>query len=97
MHIQVIGDDESSNAQARTYAEYRVFAALARHARRVSGVSVVLRRVTRDGTCDSAVCSVTVALEPSGSLRARSRGRHPYAAIDRAVHRIGELVRRRAA
>ena len=97
MHIEVIGEDESSNAQARTYAEYRVFAALARHARRVSGVSVVLRRGKRDGTCDTVVCVVTVALEPSGSIRARSRGRHPYAATNRAVERIGELVRRRAA
>jgi hypothetical protein len=31
MRIDVIGDAESIGAQARTYAEYKVFAALARH------------------------------------------------------------------
>jgi ribosome-associated translation inhibitor RaiA len=97
MHIEVIGDPESSNAQARTYAEYRVFAALARHAQRVRGARVVLRRDERDGTCDTVVCAVTVALEPCGSIRARSRGQHAYAAINRAVERIGDLMRRRVA
>ena len=62
MRIEVIGEDESSNAQARTYAEYRVFAALARHTPRVRGARVVLRRDERDGTCDTVVCAVTVAL-----------------------------------
>ena len=37
MRIEVIGEDESSTAQARAYAEYRVFAALARHTPRVRG------------------------------------------------------------
>jgi ribosome-associated translation inhibitor RaiA len=97
MHIEVMGEDESSNAQARTYAEYRVFAALARYAQRVRGARVVLRRDERDGTHDTVVCAVTVALEPSGSVRARSRGQHVYAAIDRAVERIGDLMRGRAA
>jgi len=97
MHIEVIGEDESSNAQARIYAEYRVFAALARHAQRVRGARVILRRDERDGTCDTVVCAVTVALEPSGSIRARSRGQHVYAAINHAVERIGDLMRRRAA
>ena len=68
MRIEVIGDDESSNAQVRTYAEYRVFAALARHTQRVRGVRVVLRRDDRNATTGhTAVCAVTVALEPSGS------------------------------
>ena len=72
MRIEVIGDDESSNVQARAYAEYRVFAALARHASCVRGARVVLRRDERDGTCDTVVCAVTVALEPSGSVRTRA-------------------------
>jgi ribosome-associated translation inhibitor RaiA len=97
MRIEVIGEDESSNAQVRTYAEYRVFATLVRHASRVRGARVVLRRGERNGTCETVVCAVTVALDPSGSLRTRSRGQHAYAAINRAVERIGDLMRRRAA
>jgi ribosome-associated translation inhibitor RaiA len=97
MRIDVIGEDDSSNAQARTYAEYRVFAALARHTQHVRGARVVLRRDARDGACDNVVCAVTVALEPSGSVRTRACGGHAYAAINRAVERIGDLMRRRAA
>ena len=97
MRIEVIGEDESSNAQARTYAEYRVFAALAQHTQYVRGAKVVLRRETRDGMCDNVVCAVTVALEPSGCVRTRVCGRHAYAAINRAVERLGDLMRRRAA
>ena len=97
MGIEVIVEDESSNAQARTYAEYRVFAALARHPQHVRGASVVLRRDEREGTCDNVVCAVTIALEPSGCIRTRACGGHAYAAINRAVERVGNLIRRRAA
>lgn len=97
MRIEVIGEDESSNAQARTYAEYKVFAALAQHTQDVRGARVVLRRDTRNGTCDTVACSVTVALVPSGSVGTRACARHAYAAINRAVERIGDLMRRRAA
>ena len=97
MRIEVIGEDESSNAQARTYCEYRVFAALARYTPRVRGARVVLQRDERNGTCDSVVCAVTVALEPSGSVRSRSHGQHAYEAINRAVERLGDLMRRPAA
>ncbi len=71
MRIEVIGEDASSDVQARTYAEYRVFAVLARHASHVRGSRVVLRRDERDGTRDTVICAVTVKLEPSGS------GPHP--------------------
>ena len=97
MRIDVIGEDESSNAQARTYAEYRVFAALAQHTHHVRGARVVLRRGKRNGRCDTVACSVTVALVPSGSVHTRACGHHAYAAINRAVERIGDLMRRRAA
>ena len=97
MRIEVIGEDESSNAQARTYAEYRVFAALARHTQHVRGARVGLRRDAREGTCHDVVCAVTIALEPSGSIRTRACGGHAYAAINRAVERVGDLMRRRAA
>ena len=97
MRIEVIGEDESSNAQARTYAEYRVFAALARHTQHVRGARVVLRSDEREGTCDNVVCAVTIELEPSGCIRTRACGGHAYAAINRAVERVGDLMRRRAA
>jgi ribosome-associated translation inhibitor RaiA len=96
IRIEVVGEDDSSNAQARTYAEYRVFAALARHTQHVRGAKVVLRRA-RDGTCENVVCAVTIALEPSGYVRTRACGGHAYAAINRAVERVGDLMRRRAA
>ena len=96
MRIEVIGEDESSNPQARTYAEYKVFAALVRHTQRVRGARVVLQRDERDRTCNSVACAVTVALEPSGSVRARGRGPHAYAAVNRTVERLGNIMRRRA-
>jgi ribosome-associated translation inhibitor RaiA len=89
MRIEVIGEDDSSNAQARTYAEYRVFAALAQHTQHVRGARVVLRRDAREGTCDNVVCAVTI--------RTRACGAHAYAAINRAVEQVGDLMRRRAA
>jgi ribosome-associated translation inhibitor RaiA len=97
MRIDVIGEDESSNAQARTYAEYRVFAALAQHTQHVRGARVVLRRDKRNGTGDGVACAVTVDLVPSGSVRTRACGPHAYAAINRTVERLGDLMRRRAA
>jgi ribosome-associated translation inhibitor RaiA len=97
MRIEVIGEDESSDAQARTYAEYKVFAALAQHTQHVRGARVVLRRSKRNGTCNTVACAVTVALSPSGFVRTRVHGQHAYAAINRAVERIGALMRRRAA
>ena len=97
MRIEVIGEDESSNAQARTYAEYKVFAALAQHTQRVRGARVVLRWDKRNGTCAGVACAVMVALVPSGSIRTRACGPHVYAAINRTVERLGDLMRRRAA
>ena len=38
-----------------------------------------------------------VALDPSGTVRARARERHAYAAINRTVERIGYLMRERIA
>ena len=69
--ILIVGDDKFISAQARTYAEYRVFSALARHTRKFRRVRVVLRQRDDRGTCDTVACAVTVALEPSGSVRIR--------------------------
>ncbi len=49
----------------------------------------------RDG--DTVVCTVTVALEHSGIRPHPVTRQHVYDAINRAVERIGDLMRRRAA
>jgi hypothetical protein len=97
MRIEVITEDESSNPQARTYAEYKVFSALLRHTSEVRGARVVLRRDRGNQGRHGVACAVTVVLEPSGSVRARGRGPHAYAAVNRTVERLNDIMRRRAA
>ena len=89
MRIEVIGEGTISQ-QARTYAEYRVFAALTQFsdADKVERVRVLLRPVKPGSGCDGIVCTVTVALKGSDSFRVRTTGPHAYAAINRAVERI---------
>jgi ribosome-associated translation inhibitor RaiA len=89
MRIEVVGGDTISQ-QARTYAEYRVFAALTQFAdaEKVRRARVALRPVECGHGCDSIACSVTVALEGADSLRIRATGPHVYAAINRAVERL---------
>ena len=87
MRVEVLGEDTIS-LQARAYAEYRVFAALARSAERVRHARVVLRAVDRCGGCGAVACTVTVGLEGPGSFRIRATGAHAYAAINSAIERI---------
>ena len=89
MRIEVIGDGAISQ-QARTYAEYRVFAALTQfsEAEKIQRVRVLLRPVKPGSGCENIACSMTVALEGSGSFRIRTTGPHAYAAINRAVERV---------
>ena len=91
LHIRVAGD-EAISSQARTYAEYRVFAALTQSAgtRNARSARVVLRHVELDDECSGVACSVTVVLE-SDTVRVRASGAHPYAAINRAVERLRAL------
>ena len=88
LHIQVVGD-ETISPQARTYAEYRIFAALTRSAgtRNARSAHVVLRQVKLDDECSGVACTVTVLLE-SDAVCVRANGAHPYAAINRAVERL---------
>ena len=76
MRIEVVGADTISQ-QARTYAEYRVFAALTQFAdaKEVSGARVVLRAVDRGRGSDSIACTVSVALE--GGLLSNTNNRSP--------------------
>jgi hypothetical protein len=89
MRIEVVAADTISQ-QARTYAEYRVFAALTQfaEAKKVRRARVVLRPVNLGRGCEGIACTVTVAFEASASLRIRATGPHTYAAINRAVERI---------
>lgn len=93
--ITVVSEDVAIGAQARTYAEYRVFAVLARHTRNVRRVRVVLRQMDPGETCDKVTCAVTVILEPTGVVRIRATGPHVYAAINRTGERLSRALGRR--
>src|SRR5687767_4497198 len=87
MDVHVVGDHEAITAQTRAYAEYRVFAVLARHTNRVSRARIVLQH--RSGTDAVCTCEITLLLPARASrVRIRAQGSHPYAAIDRAVARV---------
>jgi hypothetical protein len=89
MRIEVIGEDAISH-QARTYAEYRVFAALTQSTdtEKVRRVCVQLRPLVPGRGSGGIACTVTVEWEGHDSLRIRTLGPHAYAAINRAVERI---------
>lgn len=89
MRIEIVGDD-SISPQARTYAEYRLFAALSQivGAHQVTSAALVLRRANSTRHRDSVVCTVTVELNGGEVARLRASGDHPYAAINRAVERL---------
>jgi hypothetical protein len=90
--IHVLGDDDAITSQARTYAEYRVFSALTRHALKFRSARVLLRPIEDRGVNDRVCCAVSVGLDPAGSVRVRVTGPHVYAAINRAVERLGDVL-----
>jgi ribosome-associated translation inhibitor RaiA len=96
MRIEVLGE-ETISAQARTYAEYRLFAALSQNVdtNRVKHARLTLQRTKPNRVCDSVSCTVTVDFEDSNPLRIQAAGDHPYAAINRAVERLSEGCWRR--
>jgi ribosome-associated translation inhibitor RaiA len=89
MRIEITGDDSISR-QARTYAEYRLFAALSEvvDTRRVRSASLALRSARSNRHCDAVLCTVTIELNGGDVSRLRASGGHPYAAINRAVERL---------
>ena len=89
MRIEVVGDRAISQ-QARTYAEYRLFAALTQLSEtdKIRRVRAVLREVQPGTDCAGVACTVTVRLQGSDSIRIRSIGSHAYAAINNAVDRV---------
>jgi len=94
MRIQIISD-ESINEQARTYAEYRLFAALAQvvDTSRVQQASLRLRRVTTRRPGHSVVCTIVIDLEDGDIVRIEASAEHPYAAINRGVDRLRRCMR----
>lgn len=93
--IVVTGDEALLSPQVRAYAEYRMFAIVARHTRRVQRVRVVLSSTQSDAERDRLQCVVTVDLEDSPVLRVRTTGGHIHEAINRAVERLGAVMDRR--
>jgi len=89
MRIHVIGENSISR-QARTYAEYRLFAALseATDTYRIRGAVLILGQTDDGRTGSRAHCAVSIETDRGERLRIRTRGEHPYAAINRAVERI---------
>ena len=87
LRIDVTADHHIS-AQARTYAEYRVFAALSRLPHPIFETRVVLRSTTASAPKPGVSCTVTVIVQNGDELRVNARGAHAYAAINRAVERI---------
>jgi hypothetical protein len=92
MRIEVLGDD-SISWQARTYAEYRLFAALSQvvDTNRVRDARLILRRTKDTAVCEGVACTVLVNVDGCQPVRLWTSGDHPYAAITRAVERLREV------
>ena len=89
MRIEVVGDDSISR-QARTYAEYRVFAALpyVLDPSRVRSARVVLHVINPEQRTAHVSCAVSIELDDGEQLGLSAIGAHPYAAINRLVDQL---------
>ena len=90
MRVYVSSQSPTFSRQILAYAEYRLFAVLARYAG-VRGAQVVLQDDAEGGVR----CSVTIDFDSAESARARAKGLHAAGTIDRAAERVVELLRRR--
>ena len=88
--ILVTADGKDITAQARTYAQYRVYSTLARHVPDFRQACVVLR-AEDDGNYEVVACDMTISLDASGTLRVRATGPHVYAAINSAIERLSDV------
>jgi hypothetical protein len=93
MKIDVTDIGRTFGRQTRAYAEYRIFASLARFSALVREAAVSL---TPMNTGHSVVCSVLVNFEHGVPVTVTARGRHAYDAINRVAHRIGPVLNRHA-
>ena len=90
MRVVVSSVGEPLNQQILSYAEYRIFSALATHDD-VVGAQVSLRN-----TKDEVHCKVHVTLSSSGDVEASTSGSYAAAAIDQAAERLASLIGRAA-
>ena len=86
MRIVVSSLGEALDQQIRSYAEYRIFSALAMHDD-VTDAHVKLRVAD-----DEVQCSVNVALASRGAIEARASASYAAAAVDRAAARLAVLI-----
>lgn len=90
MRVYVSSPKAVVSPQILAYAEYRLFAVLARY----SGVRAA-RAVLRQDAAGGVRCSVTIDFDSLASVRASANGRSASETIDRAAERVGQLMRRR--
>jgi ribosome-associated translation inhibitor RaiA len=90
MRVYVSSPNAAISPQILAYAEYRMFAALARYDA-VRGAQVVLRADGRR----RIRCSVTIELNSAAPAQASASGSHAVATIDRAAERVGKMMRSR--
>lgn len=90
MRVYVSSPNSAFSPQILAYAEYRLFAALARYA------GVQNARVVLQSDAQGAMrCSVTIEIDSADSVRARVTGRNAAGTIDRAAERVVQLMLRR--
>jgi ribosome-associated translation inhibitor RaiA len=89
MRIEVLAEHAIS-VQARSYAEYRLFAVLSQavDTSRVRHARLALRRIKPLRGCERVSCTVTIELDRDDIFRIRTTGDHEYAAINRAMERL---------
>ena len=90
MRVYVSSPSPAFGPQILAYAEYRLFAVLARYAG-VRSAQVILQ----DDPDGGVRCSVTIDFESAAPARARVKGMHAAGTIDRTAARVVELMRRR--
>jgi ribosome-associated translation inhibitor RaiA len=91
MRIEVLAE-HSISQQARSYAEYRLFAVLSHvvDTGRVRHARLALRRTNHGRDSESVSCTVTIEIDTDDIFRIRATGDHPYAAINRAMERLSD-------
>ena len=90
MRVYVSSPGGAFGPQILAYAEYRLFAVLARYAG-VRGATVVLQNAPEGGVR----CSVTIDFDSTAAARTRVKGLHAAGTIDSAAERVVQLMHRR--
>jgi hypothetical protein len=96
MRIHVSAPTGLATPQMRAYAEYRVFASLARFGEHVRSATVTLNPAAA-GADRGVICLVDIDVGGGSPLRCRSAEPHAADAIDRAADRSRRALERRLA